>query len=67
MFINNLSKDETEANLSDIYSKFGKLLSVRVVTLRSGLSKGIAYVEFADKVRWVSRSNELRGFEMQVE
>ena len=50
MFISNLSKEVTNEKLKEIYSTFGELVSTRIVIYKDGKSKGLAYVEFSDKV-----------------
>lgn len=50
LFIGNLTRDVTEAELREIFEPFGKLASVSIVKDKfSGLSKGFAFVEMPDK------------------
>lgn len=50
LFIGNLSRDVTESELRDLFTPFGKLVSVSVVKDKfSGVSKGFGFVEMADK------------------
>ena len=43
--------------------QFGTLKDIRIVTHKNGISKGIAYVEFADAVRFFATSFIIRFFE----
>uniref|UniRef100_A0A915K6C4 RRM domain-containing protein n=1 Tax=Romanomermis culicivorax TaxID=13658 RepID=A0A915K6C4_ROMCU len=49
LFIKNLNGRTTEADLEKIFKLYGHLVSVRLVIHKSGQSKGLAYVEFADE------------------
>jgi RNA recognition motif-containing protein len=50
LFIGNLSRDVTEAELRELFTPFGKLISVTVVKDKfSGVSKGFGFVEMAEK------------------
>ncbi len=47
LYVGNLSKQVTDAQLSDLATPYGKLLSANVATERSsGESKGFGFVEF---------------------
>jgi RNA recognition motif-containing protein len=50
LFIGNLSRDVTETELRELFSPFGKLVSVTVVKDKfSGVSKGFGFVEMEEK------------------
>jgi RNA recognition motif-containing protein len=50
LFIGNLSRDVTEADLRALFEPFGKLVTVTVVKDKfSGASKGFGFVEMAVK------------------
>ncbi|KFD47557.1 hypothetical protein M513_11558 [Trichuris suis] len=49
LFVKNLSSFVKEKDLEDLFKPFGKLLSVRLVLHKSGQSKGLAYIEYADE------------------
>ncbi|KAF0297252.1 Squamous cell carcinoma antigen recognized by T-cells 3 [Amphibalanus amphitrite] len=49
LFIKGLSLKTTADTLRTKFSEFGPLKDVRLVTLRNGYPKGIAYVEFEDE------------------
>jgi RNA recognition motif-containing protein len=49
LFVSNLPFDTTKEQLEEIFKAFGKLKEIRVVTHKSGKSKGLAYVEFDDE------------------
>ena len=54
LYVGNLSKQVTDAQLSDLATPFGKLVSANVATERSsGESKGFGFVEYsnADEAR----------------
>uniref|UniRef100_A0A0R3S7A8 RRM domain-containing protein n=1 Tax=Elaeophora elaphi TaxID=1147741 RepID=A0A0R3S7A8_9BILA len=46
VFVNNVHYDATEEQLKEIFTTFGVVRDVRIVTHKSGKSKGCAYVEF---------------------
>ena len=48
LFISGLSTSTTREKLTEIFSKFGDLKDVRIVTYKNGHSKGLAFVEFKD-------------------
>ena len=50
LYIGNLSYDITEKYLQEAFQKFGKVLSVRVITNKfDGRSKGFGFIEMANK------------------
>ena len=54
LYVGNLSKQVTDAQLNDLATPYGKLVSANVATERgSGESKGFGFVEFtnADEAR----------------
>lgn len=49
LYVGNLSKQVTDAQLSELATPYGQLLSVAVATERSsGESKGFGFVEFSN-------------------
>ncbi|VDK82101.1 unnamed protein product [Litomosoides sigmodontis] len=46
VFVNNVHYDATEEQLKEIFTTFGAVRDIRIVTHKSGKSKGCAYVEF---------------------
>lgn len=50
LFIRGLPHSTTEADLREMFGKFGALKDVRLVVYRNGHSKGLAYVDFEDEV-----------------
>ncbi|MGZ5431315.1 MAG: RNA recognition motif domain-containing protein [Thermoanaerobaculia bacterium] len=49
LYVGNLSKQVTDAQLSELATPYGKLVSANVATERSsGESKGFGFVEFAN-------------------
>lgn len=50
LFVRGLPFTSTENDLKELFSKYGTLKDVRLVTYRNGHSKGLAYVEYADEV-----------------
>ncbi|CAM1329282.1 SART3 (predicted) [Pycnogonum litorale] len=49
LFIKGLSFATTQKDLEETFEKYGKLKEVRLVTYRSGKSKGLAYVDYEDE------------------
>ncbi|KAK0162802.1 hypothetical protein PV327_006548 [Microctonus hyperodae] len=50
LFIKGLAVTTTKEDLENIFKVHGALKDVRIVTYRNGHSKGLAYVEFEDKL-----------------
>ena len=50
LFISSLAQEVTREELSEVFSKFGKLKEVRVPIYRNGHSKGIAFIDYEDEV-----------------
>lgn len=48
LFVKGIEPKATKEEVEQLFTPFGKLKDVRIVTYRSGHSKGIAYVEYAD-------------------
>ncbi|VDK73019.1 unnamed protein product [Onchocerca ochengi] len=46
IFVNNIHYDATEEQLKEIFSAFGAVRDIRIVTHKSGKSKGCAYIEY---------------------
>lgn len=62
LFIRNLPRETTLEELRNIFSKFGALKDVRIVTFRNGQSKGLAYVDYVDEVsasEAISKANNM--------
>lgn len=63
LYVGNLSYDTTEQGLSDLFSQFGELESVRIITdPGTGRSKGFAFVEFKNEAD-AKKALELDGQE----
>ena len=50
LFVKDLNKETSRDQLEELFTKFGPLKEVRLITLRNGHSKGMAYVEYVDEV-----------------
>ncbi|CAG9534393.1 unnamed protein product [Cercopithifilaria johnstoni] len=62
VFVNNVHYDATEEQLKEIFKTFGPVRDIRIVTHKSGKSKGCAYIEFEnddDAAMAVKASEEL--------
>lgn len=49
LFVSGLPFSTDKQALEDVFKTFGKVKDVRIVTFKSGKSKGLAYVEFEDE------------------
>ena len=47
----------TKTDIENIFKPYGALKDVRVVTFRNGHSKGLAYVDFEDEVKYFKYNN----------
>jgi RNA recognition motif-containing protein len=62
LFIGNLTPSTTEADLEEVFSKMGKIVTVRVPTdFQTGRSKHVAYVQFADQESVDKALDQLQG------
>ncbi|KAL3317829.1 Squamous cell carcinoma antigen recognized by T-cells 3 [Cichlidogyrus casuarinus] len=71
LFVKGLDKKVSESQVEAYFALFGNLRSVRLVTFRNGISKGIAYVEFEDansasKALVATDGKEFEGKQLQV-
>lgn len=65
LFVKGLASTTTKEDLENLFSKFGILKDVRLATFRTGISKGIAYVEFEDEVSATMAMNKTDGTTFQ--
>uniref|UniRef100_A0A915ANK0 RRM domain-containing protein n=1 Tax=Parascaris univalens TaxID=6257 RepID=A0A915ANK0_PARUN len=49
LFVNNVHYDATSEQVKEVFAVFGAIRDVRIVTHKSGKSKGCAYVEFVEE------------------
>ncbi|MFH4982198.1 hypothetical protein AB6A40_008907 [Gnathostoma spinigerum] len=50
VFVNNVHYDASAEQVQELFSQFGNVKDVRIVTHKSGKAKGCAYVEFSDEI-----------------
>ncbi|XP_039268549.2 spliceosome associated factor 3, U4/U6 recycling protein-like isoform X1 [Styela clava] len=72
LFISNLSFKTTEETLREEFGKHGTLKALRIVTNRSGQSKGLAYLEYENESEAAQAllkvdGKEIDGFNVKVE
>ncbi len=66
LYIGNLSYDTTEAELQEMFSRFGAVESVHLITDgASGRSKGFGFVEFRDDQEAKAAMTGLNGTEVR--
>ncbi len=66
IFVTKLNPATSEEDLFDLFKRYGRVISVKLVTDRdSGLSKGIAYIDMEDEMEARSAINALNGSEFQ--
>ncbi len=66
MYVGNLSYNVTENDLNDLFSKFGNVESVNIITDRfSGRSKGFGFVEMPDNSEADKAIKALNGTELK--
>lgn len=61
IFIKNLDKSIDNKELYDTFSQFGSILSSKVATDSAGVSKGHAYVHYADEIAASKAIDEVNG------
>ena len=64
LYIGNLAHETTEADLRATFSRFGKVVSARVMTNRRGRTKQFGYVQMADDTSAKSAMEALGGKEI---
>ncbi len=65
LFVGNISYDSTEKTLEDLFSEFGNVESVNVITDRAtGRSKGFGFVEMSSEEEAQKAKEELNGKEI---
>jgi len=64
LYIGNLAYETTEADLRAAFSRFGKVVSARVMTNRRGRTKQFGYVQMADDTSAKSAMEALGGEEI---
>jgi RNA recognition motif-containing protein len=66
LFVGNLSFQTTETDLMSIFSQYGAVETVNVVTDRmTGQPRGFAFVEMADRTQAEAAINALNGSDLQ--
>lgn len=61
LFVKNLPPQVTSQHLSDAFSKVGQILSLKVVTSDSGISKRYGFVHFASEVLATAAIDQFNG------
>jgi len=64
LYIGNLAYETTEADLRAAFSRFGKVVSAKVMTNRRGRTKQFGYVQMADDTSAKSAMEALGGKEI---
>lgn len=66
LYVGNLSRDVSEADLTEAFQPFGKIVEVAVVKDRgSNVSKGFAFVEMSEKTEGEAAIDALHGKELK--
>ena len=64
LYVGNLAYGTTDADLRAVFSPFGKVVSVRIVSDRRGRPKGFAFVEMADESAASAARESLKGTQL---
>lgn len=65
LFVGNLPYSTTQDELSELFSEFGEIVEVKLITDRmTGRSRGIAFVKFASDDQAAAAIEALHGKEM---
>lgn len=64
LYVGNLAHETTEADVRAAFSRFGEVVSTKVMSDRRGRTKGFAYVQMADEQAAVAAMEALRGVEL---
>ncbi|MBI1885981.1 MAG: RNA-binding protein [Chloroflexi bacterium] len=61
LYVGNLAHETTDVDLRTAFSRFGEVVSVRIVSGRRGRTKGFGYVEMRDEASASAAMESLRG------
>jgi len=66
LYVGNLAYSVSESDLRDLFSPFGEIRDVKIITDRfSGKSKGFAFVEMSSRTEGQEAMENLNGKEVQ--
>ena len=66
IYVGNLSQDVTEEDLNSLFSKYGKVTSVKIIKdIYSNTSKGFGFLELSQNSEAQSAINELNSKELK--
>ncbi|XP_071448809.1 squamous cell carcinoma antigen recognized by T-cells 3-like [Hetaerina americana] len=65
LFVKGLPLSSTKEDLTKLFSPYGTLKDVRLVTYRNGHSKGLAYIDFEDEVAAAHALIKTDGMELE--
>ena len=61
VYIKNFGKDYTDDQLVELFSKFGKIISAKVMMDEAGISKGFGFVRFSSPEEATKAVTEMNG------
>lgn len=61
LYVGNLAHETTDVDLRTAFSRFGEVVSARIVSDRRGRTKGFGYVEMRDEASASVAMESLRG------
>jgi RNA recognition motif-containing protein len=64
LYVGNLARETTEAQIRDAFAPFAETSSVKIVNDRRGRPKGFAYVQLADEGAAEKAIEALRGTQL---
>jgi RNA recognition motif-containing protein len=64
LYVGNLAHETTDVDLRTEFSRFGKVVSARIVSDRRGRTKGFGYVEMTDEASARVAMESLRGTQL---
>ena len=66
LFVGNLDKEVTEAELSELFSEYGEVKSAKIIRdIYSGDPRGFGFVEYGSKSDAINAINEMNGKEFR--
>jgi RNA recognition motif-containing protein len=66
MYVGNLSYSISEEQLKELFSQYGEVVSVKIITDReTGRSKGFGFIEMSTQEQAETASKNLDGFEVE--
>merc|ERR1719278_2253370 len=65
VYVKNINEEYDEARLNDMFEKYGKISSVKIMKSEDGKSKGFGFVSFESPEEAMTACDELNGQDLE--